>query len=553
LFGAAVISRLIFVQIIKHDRYQSLAQGQQKMFSEVQGERGDILLKPFDKSTPYILASNKTSYLCYASSKEIENKQAYAQSLSEILDLEKDFILKELSKDSFYQVIKKDLTEKELSSLVESKLAHIYIGEETKRYYPNNSLASHLIGFFGGEGIGQYGIEGYWDDILTGRKGFIEKGKGPLGFLISLNPEGKSGVKKGSDLLLTIDYNIQFMAEKLLKNAQENLNIEEGQIIIADPDSGRIIALAQWPEFNPCEYSKEENLAVFQNGAIQKLFEPGSIFKPITMSIGLENGNFTPESTYTDPGIIEIGGWPIYNYGKRVYPGEITMTEVLEKSINTGAVWAEQKIGHKKFLEYLEKFEFFELTGIELDGEIFSENRNLKKGYEINFATASFGQGIEITPIQLIKAFSAIANGGILVKPYIVEEVVSPSGRITKIEPKLSESVISEKTSSQISAMMVSVVENGYAKGAQVPGYYVAGKTGTAQISWSALGVDKFGYSDKTIQSFIGFAPAFNPRFLILVKLHNPETKTAEYSALPIFQDLAKYILDYWQIAPDYE
>lgn len=552
MFGAAVIGRLIFVQVVRHNHYQALAQGQQKMFTEVKGERGDILLKVSSPSTPHILASNRTSYFCFFSPEEIKDKEGTAQSVSDVLGLEKDFILEQAFKENLYQVIKKDLTEEEINSLIKLKIKGVYIGEENKRYYPNNYLAAHLIGFLGGEGTGQYGIEGQWDNYLEGKKVFVEKGKGPLGFLISPNPEANSGVKEGSDLVLTIDYNIQFMAEKLLEKAKNDLNIEEGQIIVVDPNSGKIIVLAQWPGFNPNQYSEIKDLTVFQNGAIQKIFEPGSIFKPITMSIGLEKEKFTPESTYIDEGIVRIGGYKIYNYDGRVW-GEKSMTEVLEKSINTGAVWAERQIGHKTFLDFVEKFGFFEPTGIDLTGEIFSENKNFKMGYEINFATASFGQGIEITPIQLIRAFSALANGGRLIKPYVVEEVISPSGRVIKTESELSNPIISEKTSSQIVAMMVSVVENGYAKSARVPGYYVAGKTGTAQISWSALGVDKSGYSDKTIQSFIGFAPAFNPRFLILVKLHNPAAKTAEYSAVPLFQELAKYILDYWQIPPDYE
>jgi cell division protein FtsI (penicillin-binding protein 3)/stage V sporulation protein D (sporulation-specific penicillin-binding protein) len=227
------------------------------------------------------------------------------------------------------------------------------------------------------------------------------------------------------------------------------------------------------------------------------------------------------------------------------------MTEVLEKSINTGAVFAEEKLGHDSFLRYLDKFGFFKLTGIDLQ-EVYSENREFKKGYAINFATASFGQGIEMTPIQLIRAYSAVANGGKLVRPYVVKKIINGE-EVSEVAPKIEEdSVISPKTAAQLTAMLVSVVENGFAKSARIPGYYVAGKTGTAQISFAALEVEKKGYSDKTWQSFVGFVPAFNPEFIILVKLNNPKTKTAEYSAAPIFQDLAKHIVDYYQIPPDY-
>ena len=259
--------------------------------------------------------------------------------------------------------------------------------------------------------------------------------------------------------------------------------------------------------------------------------------KPITMAIGLQEGKITPQTSYVDEGFVKFGSSVIYNYDGRKY-GEQTMTQVLEKSINTGAVFAEEMVPHNVYLEYLEKFGFFEKTGIDLT-EYYSENKELKKGYAINFATAAFGQGIEMTPVQLLRAFFAIANGGKLAKPYLVAR---------DHENAEVETVISEKTAAQVTAMMVSVVENGYSKSAKVPGYYVAGKTGTAQVPEGGK------YSkDKTIQSFIGFAPAFGPKFVMLVKLDNPKTKTAEYSAAPVFKDLAKYIINYWQITPDYQ
>ena len=229
------------------------------------------------------------------------------------------------------------------------------------------------------------------------------------------------------------------------------------------------------------------------------------------------------------------------------------MTEVLEKSINTGAVFAESQLGHSLFLEYIKKFGIFEKTGIDLEGEIFSLNSNFQQGYEINFATASFGQGIEMTPIQLARAFAAIANGGKLTKPHLVKKIL-PDGKEEEVSPEISfTQVISSKTTAALTAMLVNVVENGFAKRAKISGYYIAGKTGTAQIPWGALGVNKSGYSEKTIQTFVGFAPAYHPQFLILVKLNNPKTRTAEYSAVPLFQELAKYIIDYYQIPPDYE
>jgi len=401
---------------------------------------------------------------------------------------------------------------------------------EISRNYPQGTMASSLIGFVGGEGAGQYGVEGYYDGELEGE----EKSDG------------------GEDIFLTVDYNVQFAAENLLIKASQNLKIEGGQIIVMDPKTGKILALADYPNFDPNSYFKAKDFSIFQNGSVQNLFEPGSTLKPITMAAAMDKGKITPETTFTDSGKVKIGESTIENFGGAVY-GESTMIQVLEKSINTGVVFAEKKMGHDVFLNYLRAFGLFEPTNVDIQGEVYSENKQLENGGDINFATAAFGQGIEITPIQLARAFCAVANGGNLVKPYIVGKIVD-NGEAAEIKPEISsQKVIASGTASKVAAMMVSVVENGFSKAAGIPGYYIAGKTGTSQISWSASGIKKRGYSDKTWQSFIGFFPAFNPRFLIFVKLDNPEANTAEYSAAPVFKELAQYLINYYSVPPDYE
>jgi len=534
LFGVIIIGRLFYIQILNHQYWRALAQGQQKSFVSLKGERGEIF---FRDGRP--LAINRNFDLVYATPNEIKKPAETAQILKLVLNLDETTISKKLKRDSFYEIIKKKLTEKEVSDLKKVNLAGIYLGQETGRYYPFGDLASKVIGFLGGDDRGQYGVEGYYEKTLKAEDGFLEKERGPLGYLID---GSSSELKKGSDITLTLNYNIQFVAEKLLKSAEENLDFEEGEIIVINPLSGEILALANFPNFDPNQYSENTNLEIFKNSSIQKCFEPGSIFKPITLAAALDQEKITPQTTYVDKGAVKIGGYTIYNYNKKTW-GERTMTEVLEKSINTGAVFVESQLGHQLFLDYIERFGFFKPSEIDLQGEVFSQNKEFKKGYEVNFATASFGQGVGITSIQLARAFSAIANAGKLVKPYIVKND----------RENLGEQVISPKTASQLTAMLVSVVEQGFAQKAKIPGYYIAGKTGTALVSWSGLGIDKKGYSEKTIQSFVGFAPAFDPKFLILVKLNNPKTKDASASAVPIFRELAEYIINYWQIPSDYE
>jgi cell division protein FtsI (penicillin-binding protein 3)/stage V sporulation protein D (sporulation-specific penicillin-binding protein) len=521
-FGLLIIGRLFYLQILKGDLYKAMAQGQQISQGEVSGQRGEIF---FSKGEPLAISVNWP--FVFADTYKVKDKALTAEKLSSVLGLEKEYLLGLLKESSSFKVLKKKLSNEEIEQLEKLRLAGIEIKKDAGRYYPQENLAAQVVGFLDADKKGQYGLENYYNDVLKPKKG-----------------------QSGSNLYLTLDYSIQFMAEKLLSEAKENLEIEGGEIVVMEPKTGKILALANNPSFDPNQYSKVKDISIFQNSVTQKIFEPGSIFKPITMVSALEEEKVTPETTYIDKGILKIGGYTIYNYGQRTW-GEMSMTSVLEKSINTGAVFAEQKLGNTLFMDYLERFGFFRRTGIDLQ-EIYSENKELKKGYEINFATASFGQGIEITPIQLLKAYSGILNNGRMVKPYIVEKT-EKDGKVKETKTVAEEdTIVSPKAISQLTGMLINVVTNGYAKSAQIPGYYVAGKTGTAQIAWSALNISQKGYSDKTWQSFMGFAPALNPQFLILVKLNNPKTNTAEYSAVPIFHELAKYIIDYYQIPPDH-
>lgn len=547
LFLATILGRLIYIQILNHNYWKALAQGQQNIFEKFLGERGEIFLD----GSSFPLATNRDATFVYLSPLEIKEDEKTAKTLSQALGLKEDLILEKINlKDNLFVLLKDRLTDLEIETLKNQNLTGIYLGKERERFYTHGSLASHILGFVGADGEGQYGVEGYYDDILKGKEEIRQGEKGPKGYLFFSNRTEKSS---GLDITLTIDYNVQFMAEKLLESAKEDLEIEGGQVIVIDPNSGKIIALADFPNFDPnfySEYAKKGDLEIFQNSVTQKIFEPGSSFKPITMAAALEEGKITPQTTYIDEGQVKIGGYTIYNYDGRKW-GERSMTEVLEKSINTGAVFVERLLPHDVFLSYIKQFGFFEKSGVDLP-EVFSENKEFKKGYEINFATCSFGQGIEITPIQLARAFCAIANGGKSVKPHLIDKKLE-DGKLIETQQEVPAQIISQKTASQLTAMLVSVVENGFGKAAKIPGYYIAGKTGTAQVSFSALGIDKPGYSEKTVQTFLGFAPAFDPEFLILVKLDNPKTKTAEYSAVPIFRDLAKYIINLWQIPPDYE
>jgi len=552
ILGAAIISRLFFLQILDHKLYQAQALGQQAGFASVVGTRGQIYCENSQQAKGSTasgesksLAINKEEWTISASLNEIEDKSTFAQTLSQNIDMTKDEILLALNDQDSYAIIKKGITNEQLEKLKALNLKGLSWQGESKRYYPQGELASSVLGFLGGEDVGQYGIEGYYEDILKGKSGIKEEKKG-LDLIFSADDEISLD---GSDIYLTIDYNIQFETESLLKEAKERFNIDSGQIIVIKPDTGKILAMANYPFFNSNEYSKVTDMDIFQNGSVQKLFEPGSIMKPFTMAAALNEGKITPDTTYVDTGFLSFGTKTIHNFDNKVY-GKQTMTQVLESSINTGAVYAQDQLSHEVYLNYIDKFGFTKKTGIDLQGEVYSRNETLMNNApDMNVATSAFGQGIELTPMQIVKGFCALANGGKLVKPYIVEKISNSTNEIYT-EPEISEQIISKQTTSQLTKMLVSVVDNGFNKVAKIPGYYLAGKTGTAQVP---LTTGKGYDENKTIQSFIGFGPAYNPQFLVLVKLDNPKVSKSSLSAVPIFKELAQYIINYWQIPPDYD
>lgn len=555
--AATIMCRLFYLQVLDYKFYRSQALGQQAGFQEIQGSRGEIFSENSKESKGSLgsdqiknIAINEEKWLLFAVGKRIQDKDQFAKTVAQALEdqfgaenaLKKEDILAKLEISDSYVIVKKDIKVKDLEPFKKLALEGLSWEKVYDRHYPEGAFASQVVGFFGGDQQGQYGLEGYYEDILRGKQGIREEKRG----LDLINAQDQSYLN-GSDLYLTIDYNIQYQAEFLLKEAKKNIYIESGQILVLKPDSGRVLALANYPSFDLNAYGKEKDLDIFQNAAVQKIFEPGSIFKPLTMAIALNDGKISPETTFTDTGSVKIGPDIVYNFDRQKY-GLRDMSGILEKSINTGAVFVSQLVSHQTFLDYLNKFGFNDKTGIDLQGEVHSRNDLLKTGPDFGYATASFGQGIEMTPIQLARAFCIFANGGKIIKPYIVQKIIHGQDEL-EIKPEISNSVISEKTANDVTKMLINVIEKGFGSEARIKGYYLAGKTGTAEVPFK----DKKGYHpDRTIQSFIGFGPALKPQFLILVKLDNPKVPKSSLSAAPIFKKMAQYLIDYWQIPPDY-
>jgi len=604
-----VILRLMGLQVRDHDLYVAMASDQHNIYNELEPERGKIFIQDgqrFSSDSIYPAATNKDFALIYAKPNDVTDPQEEAEKLFDLLDrprveaevdelLENDDYFKDMEseintldrkqKEDFknvkreleiktkqenivdnyktklskkndpYEPIAQKVDKDVLDKVMAAGLAGIdYIAEEG-RYYPDNNIGAHIIGFVGFSGDdkrGQYGLEGFFDEELTGLPGSISTERSAGGEPIIINDRTYNKPKDGSDLILTINRSIQFEACSKLNEAAVKHGADGGSIIVMEPNTGAILAMCSWPDYDPNNYSKVDDINVYNNPAIFSEYEPGSIFKVITMAAGIDQGKVTPDTTYNDKGSIMVEGWPkpIKNsdFDTAGGHGIADMVEVLEKSLNTGAIFVLQKTGAKEFADYVENFGFGEKTGIEMETEGVGNISSLLRSTirPVEAATASFGQGITVTPLQMITAYAAIANGGILMKPYLVGEIITPDGSVQVTQPREIRRVISERTSLLISGMMVKVVDGGHAIRAAVDGYYVAGKTGTAQVADKETG----GYSpDITIHTFVGFAPVDDPKFVMLVKLDNPKDMAfAANSVTPIFSEVAEFILNYYQV-----
>ncbi len=552
ILGATIIGRLFYIQVNQHNYYQQLADSQHLDKEELKAERGEIFFS--DEST--VLATNIGTKKVFVAPREIKDAEKTSEVLAEVLKMDKAEIFEKLSQKDDPWIFLKEIPAVDGEKIKD--IVGIYFESYLERFYPRERIAAHVIGFCNTENKGQYGIEGYWEEQLKGIDGYRKGVKDAKGKFILPLSDIKEPVN-GDDLVLTIDPNIQLFLEAKTKELMEKYEPQNATIIVLAPKTGEILGMASLPNFDPNNYREEKDISVFKNPAILS-YEPGSIFKPFTAAMAIEEKKVTPQTTYYDSGEVKIGEVPIKNSDLKAH-GVQTMTNVIELSLNTGAVFMQQQVGNEKFLEYVQKFGFGKKTGIDLAGEESGTIANILSPQSgdglIECANASFGQGISTTPIQVLTAFTAIANQGQMVKPHVVKKIIHSSSDGTKeeeeVETQIIGQVISPETASRVTAMMVSAVKNGYGKKAAVEGYLIAGKTGTAQATWKYLGIDKKGYSPYALQSFIDFAPAFDPAFILLLKMEVP-TKGPQFSSdslAPMAQEINKYLFNYLGIPPE--
>jgi cell division protein FtsI/penicillin-binding protein 2 len=554
-----IVVRLFVLMVFQHSFYVALAAGSHEIYSNLFPERGNIFIQDSRSGEEYPLAMNRDYFLVYADTRQIEDDKTaedVAEKLASVFsyDDEKKFqVFLQLNKRTDpYEPLEKKVDETVVDRLKELDLVGIAFVRQPFRYYPEGNLAAQVVGFLGkdseGNDVGRYGVEGYWEKELMGKGGFVQGAKSAVGALIPLAGGAFEAAEDGADILLTIDRTIQYKSCETLEKYRLEFGATSASLVILDPYTGAIRAMCSLPDFDPNTYNQVESIDIYNNTNIFTSYEPGSIFKPVVMSAALNEGLLTPETYFEDKGHKkDICDTPIKNAGEKVH-GWQTMTGVLENSINTGMVNVAERLGKKKLIEYIESYGFGVREGIELDTEMSGtiDALYINKGNKTDCyaATASFGQGITATPLQMVTAFSAIANGGTLMKPYVVERINYSDGKTEYFESEEIENILEKRSSMLLSGMLVSVIDSGHAAGAAVPGYYVAGKTGTAQIA------GRGGYTDETNHSFVGFAPVDNPKFVMIVKFEKPQRKYSSSTAAPVFGDIAKFLLQYYHVPP---
>lgn len=551
-----IVSKLFYIQVIKNKEYEALAFNEHWNSEVIQARRGDIL-----SSDGYPLATTKTYYLLYAEPRKVKDVNLYAKALSAILGSQGDrsfeeFLKKQLSQDLYWVSLKHKISEEEKVEIESLKLSGIGFEEEPLRYYPEATLASHILGFVAGgeknEEQGYFGIEGYFNGDLRGKVGRVLEERSADGSSILFGGYRKIPSQNGRNVLLTINRGVQFLVEHKLKEGVEKYDAESGSVVVVNPSTGEIIAMANYPTFNPSSFEEiketsEDARIERKNLDVTSVFEPGSVIKPLTVASAIDLNLVNPNTTFDDDGPKVYSGHTVDNWdGKHL--GIQTITELLEKSNNIGASWVGTKVGSKSLYEYFKKFGLGELTGVTLEGENTGLLRDFSEWSDIDLATASFGQGISASVLQLAMAFSVFDNNGILMKPKIVSKIID-NNRTIDFSPEQRRRVISPQTTKTLIPMLISAVDKGESRFFNVKGYTIAGKTGTAQIAING----KYD-PNKSNATFVGFLPnsPSETKFVMVVKLEEPKASIyAAETAVPLWMSILKELVLYYKISPD--
>ena len=500
-------------------------------------QRGSI----FD-ANGYLLAVSTTVYDLAALPERITDTVGTAEKLSGILGRPSLDVLQSLQQPTTYVRIQRGIRQEQADQVSGLKLAGLQVEPRPARIYPNNDLAVCALGFVTEDGKASHGIEAEYDGELGGEPGYRVPDRDSMGGLVYRYYPPQDGV----DLHLTLDRNIQYLTERALEQGVWSAGAHKGIAIVLDPRTGAVLAMAVYPDYDPNTRAVTDE-SVFINSAVSDAYEPGSVFKVITIVSALDARTITPTSTYYDSGELLVGGRPIRNSDLKAH-GETSIRDLLAKSLNVGSATVSARMGAKKFYEYLNRFRFGNLTGIDLALETAGWVRQPgnPEWHESDLATNSFGQGLAVTPLQMVTAIATVANHGVMMQPYIVSRKVDGS-KVTLVEPRVVRQVVSPEAAADVTDMLVYAVET-VADVVGVPGYRVAGKSGTSEVYTSSGTVDP----NETVASFCGYAPANDPRLAVLVVLDRPQLEHyGTRAAGPVFQQIVQGALSLLGVPPD--
>lgn len=549
LVAVVFLVRLFSLQVINNNFYAEKADRQYITPSGNVFNRGDIFFSKKDGSL-VSAASVTTGFKIAINPKEIKEGKEIYEKLSPYLKMDEEtFLSKASRKDDPYEEIATGLTKEQVTEIDSLKIKGLSTFKQNWRNYPSGNLAAHSIGFLAYKGddlVGQYGLERYYNDVLSKPKN--EAYVNFFAEVFSNIKETFSDTAKG-DIVTTMEPIVEHELQKELVSIMETWTADEAAGIIINPTNGEIYAMSGLPDFDLNNFKEVKNIGVYRNPFVENVFEFGSVIKPLVIAAGLDAGVITPKTQYYDAGSVVVDKKIINNFDKKGR-GTVTIQDVLNQSLNTGMVFAEQKLGHEKFRNYMKSYGIGEKTGIDLPNETSGLIRNLESPRNIEYANASFGQGIALTPIEAVRAFSILANGGNMITPHLVKEIKYENGLSKKIEyPYVKTNILGKEATDTITEMLIKVYESYDSGRHKMPSYTVATKTGTAQVAKETGGGY---YDDRNMHSFFGYFPARDPKFLIFLYVKNPKgVKYASQTLIPPFNNLTKFLINYYNLPPD--
>ena len=552
LFSFILIGKLFLVQIVHSNSFTKEADRQYVTPSSDILERGNIYFSNKDGSLVFAATQTLGFKIAINPSKIIDEEDTYLK-ISSIIEINRDeFFIKANRKKDPYEEIANHLSKEKADAISKLNISGVSIFKEKWRFYPGGNMASHALGFLGYKGDelgGRYGLERSYDDVLS-----RDKDNPYINFFAEVFSNinktlFENKIKKG-DIITTIEPNVQSFLEKELEGVKEKYNTDSIGGIIMDPKTGAIYAMALKPDFDLNNFSDVKSTSLFSNGAVENVLEFGSVVKPLVMASAIDAGVLTAETKYNDRGSVIIEKKEIFNFDKKARGNAVTMQEVLSQSLNTGMVFVYQKLGKDLMRDYMLSFGIKEKTGIDLPNETSGLVSNLNSPRELEYANAAFGQGIALTPIEMIRALSSLGNGGVLITPHFVQKIKYEDGKEMIMNYSTAPTKISKKTSEDISSMLVSIMDKSLSGGkVKMEHYSVAVKTGTAQVANNEEGGY---YTDRNTHSFFGYFPAYDPKFIVFLYAVNP--KGVAYASMTWtdpFLSITKFLLNYYEVLPD--